>query len=556
MLDFPNLNMPNQPEPRITTTSENVITPRARVQARRPETAEQRAVRVLRQNNERRQMINRELRTGLSFGGVRPPRFNGLGRELEPIEPMPTPIIKSEDNGQYIKATRTFGVEYEINFSWNDANALRELIGEGYKIVPDGSVRRGLEIVSPILGGSLGEKEVTKVCKAINDLGGGVDETCGLHLHFGAKDFYKKDNVEVWTLEHALKYSKENGDKRYFFVLHNTALEELNRVNPQVTEMILKKKPIPFFEWELIAPTLEDMPTLPMLQLGSKWCTFPNFNIKTNFTKRNDKAGKIRRVSADKFAEYKGHIAYSEDTHAFLVPPEANKNLRVIVMKRGKDDQKSLERLKRLAAFYVVFDDIIMSMLPQDRRENDYTRRTGHRMSIEDILSARTVTEFMKGWFKFTENSQVTHARGNGGNGAVRGRYCGLNLYSLFNIGTVEIRYLGGTIDPQRILFWANLHQTIIDLAADTNNHRLSVKSINKAALILDTEKRRDLFFKKLQLPHETERYWRDEIENHRNDDTVIFEECLEEDAAWPKKEAVTEQDLDRALLDLQEEII
>lgn len=465
---------------------------------------------------------------------LRMPPLRSRGIDIAPPTTPEIASIKSDDNGDYIKSKRTFGVEYEINFSWNDVNALRELIGQSYNIVPDGSVRAGLEIVSPILGGQAGEKEVLKVCKAVNDLGGGADETCGLHIHFGAKDFFKKETVEVWTFEHAVKYVSENkAHKKTFFVLHNTALERLNKQNPDVTNKILRKQSLSFFEWEGIQTEMERMSSVSIMAPEQMYGTLLNFYVKVQYNTKTQ--NKIKQISYKSIPGYKGRIAYCHETNNFIVDKNYNKNLRVLVLKRGKDDQKSLERLKRLAAFYVVFDDIIMSMLPQDRRENDYTRRTGHRMSIEDILAARTVTEFMKGWFKFTDDTQVTHARGNGGNGAVRGRYCGLNLYSLFNIGTVEIRYLGGTIDPQRILFWANLHQTIIDLAADTENHRLSVKSLQKAALIVDLDKRKELFFKKLKLPSDTERYWRDEIENHRDDDKIIFDECIEEDAAEQK---------------------
>ncbi len=448
-----------------------------------------------------------------------------LNRRTFDPAPLPTPDeIRSEDAGDFIKSKRTFGIEYEINFSWNDAAALRDIIGQSYKIVHDGSVRNGLEIVSPILAGKAGEEEVIKVCKAINDAGGRTDETCGLHIHFGAKDFYKKNNVQVWTLEHALKFYSENTNHTHsYFILHNTAIEYLKKDHPEAVRSILKSRPIGFYEWEKLFIDFNKLQTSYVMLSGNR-------TLHDDFYVKNDhkNESKIKRQgTVDTKAE---KICYSNYFQSFIVNPKNDKKLRVIVCKKNTNDQKTLERLKRLAAFYVVFDDVIMSMLPQDRRENDYTRRVGHRMAIEDIMNARTTVEFFMNWFKFTDSNQVTNVNGNGGNGRVRGRYCGLNLYSVLNIQTIEIRYLGGSIDPAHILHWANLHQTIIDLAADTENYRGSTKSLLRAALIVDQEKRRQLFFKKLNLPSETERYWKDQIENHRNDDDVLLQECIEED--------------------------
>lgn len=99
--------------------------------------------------------------------------------------------------------TRKFGVEIEFCSSMGDdelASKLRDagvnVQAEGYnhetrgywKIVDDGSVSRGWELVSPPLSGQAGLDEVRKAANALVELGATIDLTCGLHVHVDAND--------------------------------------------------------------------------------------------------------------------------------------------------------------------------------------------------------------------------------------------------------------------------------------------------------------------------------------------------------------------------------
>lgn len=61
---------------------------------------------------------------------------------------------------------------------------------------PDG---RTAEVVSPILRGVEGLKEVRKVCRALESFGGKVNKSCGLHVHVGAKDLTPAEVVKIIT---------------------------------------------------------------------------------------------------------------------------------------------------------------------------------------------------------------------------------------------------------------------------------------------------------------------------------------------------------------------
>jgi len=74
-----------------------------------------------------------------------------------------------------------------------------------WKIVYDSSLEGDLsfELVSPPLKGEKGLKEVEKVCEILEDLNAKINKTCGLHIHFEAKNF----TMQTWR-NLALNYKK------------------------------------------------------------------------------------------------------------------------------------------------------------------------------------------------------------------------------------------------------------------------------------------------------------------------------------------------------------
>lgn len=101
--------------------------------------------------------------------------------------------------------TRKFGVEIEAYNASSTAvlRAVRrqfiDCFSESYnhttrphwKIVSDSSIsgQNPFELVSPILEGEEGLKEVKKVCKALKEVNAKVNSSCGLHVHINASDF-------------------------------------------------------------------------------------------------------------------------------------------------------------------------------------------------------------------------------------------------------------------------------------------------------------------------------------------------------------------------------
>lgn len=106
--------------------------------------------------------------------------------------------------------THKFGIEIEAyNCSMSRlAQELREagihITVEGYnhttrdhwKLVTDGSLQGNdtFELVSPILAGEAGLKELEKVCWVLDLCNVKVNDSCGLHVHLDAADF----NMNTW----------------------------------------------------------------------------------------------------------------------------------------------------------------------------------------------------------------------------------------------------------------------------------------------------------------------------------------------------------------------
>lgn len=98
--------------------------------------------------------------------------------------------------------SRTYGVEIENCGTYEQMREVATLLTsrgltthlQGYnhltqsywKIVSDSSC--GYELVSPILRGDDGLRQIKMVCDAVNEVGVKVNRKCGLHVHHGASD--------------------------------------------------------------------------------------------------------------------------------------------------------------------------------------------------------------------------------------------------------------------------------------------------------------------------------------------------------------------------------
>lgn len=126
-------------------------------------------------------------------------------------------------------------------------------------------------------------------------------------------------------------------------------------------------------------------------------------------------------------------------------------------------EKENVEVIKRLFAFHFIFEDVIQSFLPKERRVNRYCLPLKNEYNLGKIIEAQSIMDIAKHWYRDSnENNNLSrmqdHRDGT--------RYHGINMHTLLWQGHVEIRYHSGTLNPEKMLQWANLHARIIDYCA------------------------------------------------------------------------------------------
>ena len=144
----------------------------------------------------------------------------------------------------------------------------------------------------------------------------------------------------------------------------------------------------------------------------------------------------------------------------------------------ANDIKDNPELVRRLFLLYFVMDYSILAMIPINRRTNPYCApmdatkaRTLVRsrsyydkgFSIEKIVSSKpTKKDFLEMFYKknYEQIPEELRAHYN------EARYHGTNFHTLYTkYGTVEMRYLEGTLDSNTIINWIAFHQHIVDSA-------------------------------------------------------------------------------------------
>lgn len=111
---------------------------------------------------------------------------------------------------------------------------------------------------------------------------------------------------------------------------------------------------------------------------------------------------------------------------------------------------------------HVVFEDVVMSFLPFDRRNNRYCRPMAQTFSLTEIDTIESLLDAEKLWYKNRTYEELREAKRAHYHAS---RYFGVNFHSLLGHGHLEIRHHSGTLNPKKILEWANLHALIMDAA-------------------------------------------------------------------------------------------
>tara|TARA_Y100000310_G_scaffold48370_1_gene44840 strand:+ start:5867 stop:7048 length:1182 start_codon:yes stop_codon:yes gene_type:complete len=134
--------------------------------------------------------------------------------------------------------------------------------------------------------------------------------------------------------------------------------------------------------------------------------------------------------------------------------------------------KSNLALLKKLILFYSRYEKYIYDIVGAERAERRYSQplrynygygegNSPHRFRftpLTNAMGAENLKEFKQKYYQCSDYEEVEHYK------YYDGRYSGFNVHSVFLNGTVELRYLGGTLNERYITAWVLFNLSIVDM--------------------------------------------------------------------------------------------
>ncbi len=443
---------------------------------------------------------------------------------------------QSEEDGNMITSKRSFGVEFEVVLPEERNNTLRDALGGRFQLVHDGSIDAGIEVVSPVLKGKAGENQIVKACKALETVGATFDESCSMHVHFGAGDLTTKgDATAVTTLAGAFKLAKASPDTKYTVTVLSESFTKLvnkGRYADLSPWLRMQMRPLPWVQSVALDYELDRALSFPL--------TVKGIEVGENVTlayavDRSFQMSKTPLLRDRELAAYEGDLCYVRGDNdwdigmrSVMVSQASSTYLMAALtdVKKLEAQNKVFTNLKSVLATYATFDDVIAAMLPVDRRDNDYTERFIKRMTLREIDRTEDIIDLALLW-DATEERGLSYIPLIEPFGNRERRYCGVNLNSLRKHGTLEIRYHGGCVSATPALHWVKLHQAIIDTAVkEASSLEAWIDHLHKTTFIVNADQKARVLFRKIGLKGSpTEAFYLKLIEVYAGEDAKLIKE-------------------------------
>ena len=207
------------------------------------------------------------------------------------------------------------------------------------------------------------------------------------------------------------------------------------------------------------------------------------------------------RLSGNKGIEYIEKLCEMLEKNKFTVDRSCGLHIH---LDGGKTLQKDLAKLKILMAFYLYFEDVILSFLPYSRRENNYCLPLSRNYNVNDILKCKTVDALEKIWYKESSKTRIAQKKKDK---YEQTRYSGVNFHSLLANNHIEIRFHSGTLSASKIIYWIMFNCTIIDMI---ENGKITLKDFSKTKLYRDLRTKAIDMFELLGLFKVSDSLWHD----------------------------------------------
>lgn len=205
------------------------------------------------------------------------------------------------------------------------------------------------------------------------------------------------------------------------------------------------------------------------------------------------KAVNLVHKMCDKMKEHGASVNKSCGYHVHIDMSEINND----------SGDKIHRKLRDLWLFYIAFEDVIMSFLPDSRRNNQYCHVLRSDYNFREIHNSSNTGQLERIWYRVSNERELNSRKASHKDTS---RYRGINMHTLFAERHIEIRYHSGTINARKILEWANLHLMI----ADTCFFRgIDTDYLMAMTNEIDMAKKTDMFFQILNIETRSEGYFR-----------------------------------------------
>lgn len=134
------------------------------------------------------------------------------------------------------------------------------------------------------------------------------------------------------------------------------------------------------------------------------------------------------------------------------------------------------KKIKRLFVSWLACQDVFYSLIPAERRENNYCKKFDYDFDNAKKVKAKMIDLLYYKEFggdpRDIDRAKSEHYQSS--------RYYGLNLHSIFFRGTAEFRIHSGTMNAKKILYWIGLLNAFVDMAMSPDYDK-KINRIHKA---------------------------------------------------------------------------
>lgn len=196
---------------------------------------------------------------------------------------------------------------------------------------------------------------------------------------------------------------------------------------------------------------------------------------------------------------------------SFDVNPSCGYHIHIDMADFGEmPADKQLMALKLLWIMYIAFEEVIVSFLPVSRHANRYCKTIRSEYSIGEVLSARNRDDLERMWYRVRTAADLHRCKSDTRHSYSddQTRYRGINFHPFWKEGHMEVRYHTGTLRPEKILEWANLHARIVDVSANMKVNKETIEYLKDACNSNSLTLKTDRFFSLLSLPSKSKGYF------------------------------------------------